>query len=103
MNLLLNAADATGGEGHVVVDARLDGDRVVLGVTDDGPGVPVELRPRLFEPFFTTKDVGKGTGLGLSVSLAIVERWGGTMRLADSSTGARFEVYLSTTKAKSDA
>jgi two-component system NtrC family sensor kinase len=72
LNLLLNAADATG-DGHVVVD----------------------IRPRLFEPFFTTKDVGKGTGLGLSVSLAIVERWGGTIRLADSETGARFEIYLS--------
>ena len=102
LNLLLNAADATGGDGHVVVDARLDGDRVVVGITDDGPGVPLEIRPRLFEPFFTTKDVGKGTGLGLSVSLAIVERWGGSIRLADSERGARFEIYLSTPAAKSD-
>jgi two-component system NtrC family sensor kinase len=96
LNLLLNAADATGGEGRVVVDARVEAERVVVAVSDDGPGVPAAIRPRLFEPFFTTKDVGKGTGLGLSVSLAIVERWGGTVRLADSDkgAGARFEVYL---------
>jgi signal transduction histidine kinase len=95
LNLLLNAADATGGEGQIVVDARVEGGRVILGVEDDGPGVPPELRARLFEPFFTTKDVGLGTGLGLSVSLAIVERWGGTIRFVAPEKGARFEVYLS--------
>ncbi len=94
LNLLLNAADATGGEGTITVDARRQGDRVIVGVADDGPGVPEETRAHLFEPFMTTKEPGKGTGLGLSVSLAIVESWGGTIRLADSARGARFEVEL---------
>jgi len=94
VNLLLNAADATGGNGQVRVDGKTQDGRVVIGVSDDGPGVPAEHRERLFEPFFSTKDPGKGTGLGLSVSLAIVERWGGTLRLAESERGARFEVDL---------
>jgi signal transduction histidine kinase len=94
VNLLLNAADATGGAGRVRVEARAGGDAVVIAVADDGPGVPEEARARLFEPFFSTKETGKGTGLGLSISLAIVERWGGTIRLAPSERGARFEVRL---------
>jgi len=103
LNLLLNAADATGGEGRIVVDARVEGGgQVVVGFEDDGAGVAPENRARLFEPFFTTKDVGKGTGLGLSVSLAIVERWGGSIRFEETppGTGARFAVYLAVTRAK---
>ncbi len=102
VNLLLNAADAAGGSGHVTVEVRRDGARVVIAVADDGPGIPAEVRPHLFEPFFTTKEVGKGTGLGLSVSLAIVERWGGTIAVADAARGARFEVYLVATTANSE-
>jgi signal transduction histidine kinase len=112
VNLLLNAGDAVGGSGRVGVDARVAAGQVVIGVSDDGPGIPADVRPRLFEPFFTTKDVGKGSGLGLSVSLAIVERWGGTIRVTEPGgpaglgptggeakrspqmTGSRFEVYL---------
>jgi signal transduction histidine kinase len=94
LNLFLNAADAMGGNGVVTVDARRDGSRVVIGVTDDGPGVPADLRGKIFDPFFTTKDPGRGTGLGLSVSSAIVEGYGGTLRLVDAPRGARFELSL---------
>jgi signal transduction histidine kinase len=103
VNLLLNAVDAAG-DGRVTVDARRDGARVVIGVEDDGPGVAPEHRARVFEPFFTTKEVGAGTGLGLSVSLAIVESWGGGIRLCEpgADRGARFEVYLSVANATSE-
>lgn len=94
LNLMLNAADATRGAGKVTIDARVDGDRVIIGVADDGPGVPADVAARIFDPFFTTKDVGRGTGLGLSVSQAIIEGYGGTLRLATTERGARFEIVL---------
>jgi signal transduction histidine kinase len=97
LNLVLNAVDANDGRGRVRVDGRVAGGRVIIGVSDEGPGVSAELRGKIFDPFFTTKDPGKGTGLGLSVSQSIVESMGGVLRLADAAPGqqgARFEVEL---------
>ena len=94
LNLALNAAEATGSDGRLSITARRAGERVVISVTDDGPGVPAELRAQIFDPFYTTKEPGEGTGLGLSVSQSIVEGLGGTLRLAESARGARFEIEL---------
>ena len=95
VNLLLNALDALEGRGEVRISARRQGDRCVLAVEDDGPGIAPEIADRLFEPFTTTKPVGQGTGLGLAVSLALVESMGGTIRAASRAPqGARFEVVL---------
>ena len=55
---------------------------VTFAVTDNGPGVPADLRARIMEPFFTTKDVGKGTGLGLSISRSIVQAHGSSLELS---------------------
>jgi signal transduction histidine kinase len=80
-NLLRNAADATGPKGTVTVQAERRDDRLLLSVTDDGPGIPAAILPRVFEPFFTTKDPGRGTGLGLPISARLVEKFGGAIRL----------------------
>jgi signal transduction histidine kinase len=66
-NLIDNALDAVPESGHVDVTVRVERQRVVVSVIDDGPGIPIEIRERLFDPFFTTKPVGKGTGLGLDI------------------------------------
>jgi signal transduction histidine kinase len=95
VNLLLNALDALQGKGSVSIRAERDGERCVLFVEDDGPGLAPEIEGRLFEPFTTTKPVGQGTGLGLAVSLALVESMGGTIRASSRQPhGARFEVVL---------
>ena len=66
-NLIDNALDAVPDSGRVDVSARMERQRVVVRVVDNGPGIPSEVRGRMFEPFFTTKGVGKGTGLGLDI------------------------------------
>jgi two-component system NtrC family sensor kinase len=81
MNLVANSADAIEGEGKITVSGKAVDDRYVLVVSDTGPGIPAEVRPRIFEPFFTTKGVGKGTGLGLSITYSIVAKHGGTIRV----------------------
>jgi signal transduction histidine kinase len=87
VNLLRNAADATGSRGRVVVRGTRQDDRLVVTVADDGPGIPPEALPRVFEPFFTTKEPGKGTGLGLPISARLVEKFGGSIRLECPPSG----------------
>jgi signal transduction histidine kinase/ActR/RegA family two-component response regulator len=95
-NLLSNAAYAAGPGGKVVLGAtRTAENGLRITVTDNGAGVPTELRARLFEPFFTTKPAGQGTGLGLSVSLGVVEQHHGTIEIeSPTNGGARFVVTL---------
>jgi len=87
-NLLLNAADAMGGQGQITIASRpaLQGEGVVLTFTDTGGGIPPEIRDKIFEPFFTTKPPGKGTGLGLSIVFGVIQRHGGTIE-AESPPG----------------
>ncbi len=60
--------------------------RILIGICDNGCGVPENMRSRIFEPFFTTKEPGKGTGLGLSISYQIiVEKHGGKIECVSES------------------
>ena len=95
-NLLENGAHAAGRGGWVEIHTALEGERVVIELTDSGPGVPEELQERIFEPFFTTKPAGKGTGLGLSTARDIILRHGGTLeiRRAAGRTVFRLEMPL---------
>jgi two-component system nitrogen regulation sensor histidine kinase NtrY len=98
VNLLQNAAEALEGQGRVEVRAESAGDRVVLTVEDDGPGIPAEQRERIFEPYFTTKE--KGTGLGLAISSRIVAEHGGQLGVEPVTPhGARFRITLPRTRA----
>jgi two-component system NtrC family sensor kinase len=96
VNLLVNAADALGERGTIVVRTAAAGhDRVIVQVEDDGPGIPPDVLRRVFEPFFTTKEVGKGTGLGLALSYGIVARHGGELRVrSEVGRGTCFTVDL---------
>ena len=94
VNLMINAFDATPGEGTVVLRARLsDSSGVCIEVCDDGKGMSDEVRRRALEPLFTTKADGRGTGLGLSVSAEIVHAMGGKLSL-ESSLGHGTTVRL---------
>jgi signal transduction histidine kinase len=93
-NLLENGAHAAGPSGSVRLATFLDGERVVIEVSDSGPGVPPELRERVFEPFFTTKPPGQGTGLGLATSREVIERHGGTIEVREQGGKSVFRVEL---------
>jgi two-component system C4-dicarboxylate transport sensor histidine kinase DctB len=89
INLLSNAADAVEGRPlrRIAISARESGNRVLLSVTDTGPGVPAPIAHRIFDPFFTTKTVGAGLGLGLSISYNIVKDFGGDLRVETAPDG----------------
>jgi len=85
-NLLLNSAQAMNGHGSIALSATAAGEsRVMLTVTDTGPGIPRELRDRVFQPFFTTK--ARGTGLGLPTARRVIEAHGGELAIIDTPTG----------------
>jgi nitrogen-specific signal transduction histidine kinase len=100
MNLIINAKHALqdqSGEKLIEVRCQLNavGDKIELFVSDNGPGVPDEIRGQIFDPFFTTKRVGHGTGMGLSLVHGIVEAHGGQIDLLQSTEpGAHFRVTL---------
>jgi signal transduction histidine kinase len=93
-NLLTNSVQAMPGGGLVsLVAVKLDG-KARIDVTDNGPGVPIEIRERLFEPFVSHGKQG-GTGLGLAIAQSIVEAHGGTISLkATDAPGASFRIIL---------
>jgi signal transduction histidine kinase len=95
LNLIANAIEAAGSSGRVSIHVGPDDDPdrpIRIRVSDNGPGVPPELRDRIFNPFFTTKD--SGTGLGLAIVHRIVELHNGRIALAERDGGATFVLSL---------
>ena len=89
VNLLLNAIRARRPDADHTIELKIAPrgvDRVALSISDNGRGIPDEIRDRIFEPFFTTRPVGEGMGLGLSVCKTIVDGLGGRIEV-DSTLG----------------
>jgi len=92
-NLISNAIAATPDGGAIAIGSRLEGDRLILTVTDSGPGIPIGDLEKIFEPLYTTQPAG--LGLGLTISRTIVERLGGTLFARNEpGRGAAFTVDL---------
>jgi signal transduction histidine kinase len=115
LNLVNNAIQAMPKGGVLSIDARINNDLVTLAARtkggparkvagpwleisfkDTGVGISKEHLGRVFEPFFTTKDIGKGTGLGLAVSMGIVQKHNGDLRVdsAGANRGSTFYLIL---------
>ena len=102
LNLLVNAAYAvgasqrrTGQRGQIGVRTWAEVDRVLIAVSDTGPGIAPDVLPDIFQPFFTTKPFGQGTGQGLAMAWAtVVNRHGGQIDVSTSEAGTTFTVRL---------
>jgi len=84
LNLLTNGEQAmleAHGKGRLTIRTRTNSQqtKILIEITDDGPGIPERHLTRIFDPFFTTKEVGKGTGLGLSISYGMIKEHGGNI------------------------
>ncbi len=79
-NIVNNAVDAIkdSNKGDTIkIKTAYEDDTIVIAISDNGPGIPDEIRDKVFEPFFTTKTAGKGTGLGLSICQSFIQALGG--------------------------
>ncbi|MGH9900350.1 MAG: ATP-binding protein [Pyrinomonadaceae bacterium] len=95
LNNALDALDARAGGGRITVSTALDGERLIVEVADDGPGIPHDVLARVFDPFFTTKESGRGSGLGLPVSLTLAEAVGGALTVESKlGAGSRFRLWI---------
>ena len=94
-NIIDNAIDAMRGKGEIRVKTYQEDQRVVVEISDNGPGIPPDIQSRIFEPFFTTKAPGHGTGLGLHISHDIIaNRHHGQLTVESKPGETKFRVVL---------
>ncbi|PID58857.1 hypothetical protein CSB45_02335 [candidate division KSB3 bacterium] len=93
-NIIQNSLQALGETGGTIrVETLASAYHISVKISDDGPGIPENIKDKVFDPFFTTKR-GKSSGLGLSISQQIVDKHNGRVRLESSPGETTFEVIL---------
>ena len=96
VNIVRNAIQALDGQKDadiiIMLNAVYSEREIRISISDNGPGIPAELREKIFRPNFTTKS--NGNGLGLAISRHIVEGSGGRITFETSEKGTTFFIYL---------
>ncbi|KAB2741995.1 sensor histidine kinase [Brucella anthropi] len=88
----LEAIDLKQNDGKIEVRTHVDRDKVIISVSDNGPGMPQHIRDNLFSPFNTSKE--KGLGLGLVIVKEIVTDYGGAISAESNAAGTSFRIEL---------
>lgn len=110
LNLCINAKNAMPEGGRITIQTEnihvnrqnredfpwtVEGDYVLLTVSDTGVGMPPEVQKHIFEPFFTTKNETEGSGLGLSTAYGIIKQHGGYIYVtSEPGKGTTFKICL---------
>ncbi len=94
INLLKNGADALGGKGTIRIRAWQHRTGLKIIISDDGPGIPLQVQEKIFDPFYTTRDTGQGAGLGLFIVHDIIIQHGGSISVDSTGKGAAFTINL---------
>ncbi|GAB4227386.1 MAG: ATP-binding protein [Elainellaceae cyanobacterium] len=94
-HLIDNAIDAMNGQGQLTLRTTQAGERILVEIIDNGPGIPEAIQPFIFDQFFTTKRIDNGTGLGLAITYrVIVDQHQGDIRVCSQPGCTCFQVYL---------
>ncbi|MDK2773140.1 MAG: HAMP domain-containing histidine kinase [Flavobacterium sp.] len=94
-NLLMNAVYFSPQDGLVTISVHEEEKNVILKISDEGKGIPINIQRKIFQPFFTTKPIGEGSGLGLSVVHGIVSSHKGNITIENNSEkGVTFVISL---------
>lgn len=91
-NLVRNAIEASPVGAHVELSITCSEQTVHIRVTDEGPGIPPGVLPRIYEPFYSTKDTG--TGMGMAIVHSLVTMHDGRIEIDTSPRGTRFDIYM---------
>lgn len=100
LNIVRNSIEAMNLRGTIEIETRLKGDKVQIGVRDDGPGFSKESMATAFQPFSSSK--ADGMGLGLSICRSIIEQHGGKLLIVPSDRGAHLSFSFPFRRADSE-
>ncbi|EDN67268.1 two component sensor histidine kinase [Beggiatoa sp. PS] len=93
-NLIHNALQAMDNKGTLLIDIKQQNNQLCVSITDNGKGIPDEIKDKIFEPFFTTKPAGEGSGLGLDIVKKIVDKHDGSITFASQPAKTTFTVII---------
>lgn len=99
-NLIHNALQAMNYKGILTITVTMQADKVVIQFSDNGCGIPQEIKERIFEPFFTTKPPGEGSGLGLDIVSKIIKKHEGEITVESLPGKTTFTIILPLVEAK---
>jgi signal transduction histidine kinase len=96
VNIINNALHSMDYKGRLIISVAKSHDKVLVSITDNGPGIPEHILHRIFEPFFTTKKLGEGAGLGLDIVKRILDEINGSIEVESKPGETTFKIWLRT-------